>query len=693
MEKHLDLKKYVNLKKTVFIFSELIILLLVLSSSIVMAETGFPVQNKLKDVQKSSVNQAASSQKPVLAPKNPTFIESQKSSILYQNGPSITGYKTGLITSPVDLRHLGRTSTAKLSRPSYYDLRTLNKVTLIKDQGYAGSCWAFATYASLESYLLPGENRDFSENNMKNLLTSTASEGFDYDEGGDMFMSTAYLARWSGPVAESDDLYNDSSSYSPSGLPVQKHVQNVLFIPGRKGPLDNDLLKQAVQQYGAVFVSLYIADDFYGVYSPTNSTYYYDRHQYDRYPGNANHAVAIVGWNDSFDKHKFTRTPPGNGAFIVKNSWSTDFGDNGYFYVSYYDTFFGADQNAVFTAENSNDYRYIYQYDPLGWCDSIGYGNSAGWGANVFTANSDEVLKAVSFYSTDSNCEYKIYIYTNPVSGPISQAGPVFTQSGTCSNAGYHTANLNSRVQLRAGQKFSVVIKFTTSGYNNRFGYNFPIAIEEPISYYSSKARANVSESFVSPDGNAWTDLTAVVYDSNVCIKAFTDSGSGLPVANFSATPISGNKPQRVAFNDTSTGLPTSWIWSFGDGTGSTIKDPIHVYNKAGKYTVTLKVSNAAGNSTMKKTGYITVTTPRPPVAAFTANRTTGKAPLAITFNDRSTGSPETWYWSFGDGKYSTTNNPLHVYAKPGKYTISLTVTNAAGRNTKTMSNYVKANK
>jgi PKD repeat protein len=142
-----------------------------------------------------------------------------------------------------------------------------------------------------------------------------------------------------------------------------------------------------------------------------------------------------------------------------------------------------------------------------------------------------------------------------------------------------------------------------------------------------------------------------------------------------------------------STGLPISWIWSFGDGTGSTIKDPVHVYNKARKYTVTLKVSNAAGNSTLKKTGYITVTAPKPPLAAFTANRITGKAPLAATFNDKSTGSPETWYWSFGDGKYSTTNNPLHVYSKPGKYTVTLRVANAASNNTKTISNYIKTNK
>ena len=68
----------------------------------------------------------------------------------------------------------------------------------------AGSCWAFATFASLESYFKPGESLDLSENNLKNTLSNAYSEGFDYDEGGNMLMSTAYLARWSGPVAESE---------------------------------------------------------------------------------------------------------------------------------------------------------------------------------------------------------------------------------------------------------------------------------------------------------------------------------------------------------------------------------------------------------------------------------------------------------------------------------------------------------
>ena len=94
MEKHLYLKKYINPKKMKFVFSSMI-LLFILSSSIAMADTGSPEKNKLTDVQNSATYQAANSQKPVFAPKNPTFLESQKN-ILNQMGLSINGHKTGL---------------------------------------------------------------------------------------------------------------------------------------------------------------------------------------------------------------------------------------------------------------------------------------------------------------------------------------------------------------------------------------------------------------------------------------------------------------------------------------------------------------------------------------------------------------------------------------------------------------------
>ncbi|WP_052727984.1 PKD domain-containing protein [Methanosarcina vacuolata] len=162
------------------------------------------------------------------------------------------------------------------------------------------------------------------------------------------------------------------------------------------------------------------------------------------------------------------------------------------------------------------------------------------------------------------------------------------------------------------------------------------------------------------------------------------------PVAAFSATPTSGNAPLKVQFTDKSTGSPTSWKWTFGDGKTSTVKTPVHTYSKEGKYTVSLTVKNAAGTNTKTIKNYITVkTVPIKPVAAFSATPTSGKAPLKVQFTDKSTGSPTSWKWSFGDGKTSTVKTPVHTYSKEGKYTVSLTVKNAAGTNTKTIKNYI----
>ncbi|HII91403.1 MAG TPA: PKD domain-containing protein [Methanosarcina sp.] len=165
------------------------------------------------------------------------------------------------------------------------------------------------------------------------------------------------------------------------------------------------------------------------------------------------------------------------------------------------------------------------------------------------------------------------------------------------------------------------------------------------------------------------------------------------PIAAFSASPTSGNVPLKVIFSDKSTGSPTSWKWSFGDGSNSTAKNPAHTYNKAGKYTVSLTVKNAAGSSTKTIKNYINVTTLKTPVAAFSATPTSGKAPLKVQFTDKSTNSPTSWKWSFGDGKTSTAKNPAYTYSKAGNYTVSLTVKNAKGSNTKTISGYIKVSK
>jgi PKD repeat protein len=160
------------------------------------------------------------------------------------------------------------------------------------------------------------------------------------------------------------------------------------------------------------------------------------------------------------------------------------------------------------------------------------------------------------------------------------------------------------------------------------------------------------------------------------------------PVASFTSSVTSGKVPLKVTFTDTSTGSPTSWKWNFGDGSKSYLQNPTHKYSKAGIYTVNLTVKNAKGSNTVTKTEYIKVITK--PVADFSATPTSGKAPLTVEFNDNSTGVPTSWKWNFGDGTYSTAKNPVHKYSKAGKYTVSLTVKNAKGSNTKTISEYIK---
>ena len=671
---NLNLIKYGNLKKGILISSELLVLFLILVSSLVVIDnrlTDQTDQNNSSAVQNSSLNQPSSDLSPILAPVNSEFTKYQQNKLFTVNtqslNGSLNGHDKGLVPSPVDLQNVGHTSSAfkSLSAPLVYDLRSMDKVTPVKDQGMTGSCWAFATYGSLESYFKPSESLDFSENNLKNMLSSASSGGFDFAEGGNMYMSTAYLARWSGPIKESDDPYSDTSGYSPTGLTVQKHAQDIIFLSDRQNSQDNQEIKAAIQTYGAIYTSMCYDDSSF---SYGTSSYYYDGNS------DSNHAVTIVGWNDSYDKNKFTRTPAGNGAFIVKNSWGTGWGDHGYFYVSYYDKRIGT-ENAIFKAGSADNYNSIYQYDPFGWVLSYGFDNSnTAWGANIFTAKSSEVLKAVSFYTTGENCNYEISIYTNPQSNPINQASLALTQTGTISNAGYHTVGLNSDVPLNAGQKFSVVVKLTTPGYN------FPVAIEYPYSGYSGKAKANAGESYISEDGQSWTDITTEYRNTNICIKAFTNSANGiLPAANFSAAPLSGTAPLQVIFTDTSTGSPASWYWNFGDGTFSTEQNPVHTYSAKGTYTVSLTATNNAGNDIETKSKYVVVNALQAPVASFSSNVTKGTYPVCVNFTDTSTRSPTSWYWDFGDGTNSTEQNPVHVYNKAGKYTVSLIASNTAG--------------
>ncbi len=450
------------------------------------------------------ISNAISADQIYFAPTNPDFVNknSRQSQFAVNEGEN----RFGLRPSPHDpaiRKFLPSTFLLKNNYgalPSSYDLRAQNKVTSVKDQGAYGNCWAFASIASMESCLLPGETNDFSENHLSNL------HGFDsaFGEGGNCYMSMAYFARWAGPVNESEDPYPNPSG-SPSGLAPRKHLQEAIFVPDKTSISSLNVLKQAIMTYGAYYTVMRWEDTAY------NASTYAFYNPSSNYP---NHAVTIVGWDDNFDKNKFTTTPPGNGAFLIKNSWSTSWGNGGYFWISYYDHWVGT-ENCIFNdAETTNNYKTVYEYDELGWCTSIGFGNNTAWGANIFQPSSGTAtIYAVSFYTIVPDTECLIKIYNNVSSNNPSNGTLLLIATNTYSFAGYHTFTLP--ISLNVSGRFSVVIRFTTPSYT------YPVAIEYPFSGYSSGATALPGESFISASEASWIDCGAQSPAYNVCIKAF----------------------------------------------------------------------------------------------------------------------------------------------------------------------------
>ncbi|MGM9937551.1 MAG: lectin like domain-containing protein, partial [Candidatus Ornithomonoglobus sp.] len=369
---------------------------------------------------------------------------------------------------------------------------------------------------------------DFSEWNMATNTSSFATDGlgFDWDTtnyGGNHQMATAYLARWDGAVLEENDQYpafNNNPAASYEEKDADYHIQNVEWLPAREGPLDNDEIKSALMEYGAVYTLFnidwkYFDDTMLNYYSPTELS-------------SGGHCVTIVGWDDNYSKSNFKVQPPGNGAFLCKNSWGEYSGDGGYFYISYYDAQMGRmDSNAVVTGmEKNSNYNKIYQYDPLGAVGYIGWYDTT-YAANVFpengkTLSQDEDLRAVSFYTYHKNTSYDVYIVTDYKDSASLSKLWTPSASGVIENSGYHTINLNTPVSLKAGTRFAVVVKLDTPG---ECSY---VYCEYPVSGYSSKARANADESYYGPDGEEWYDLTEDVDNANFCIKAFTDNGLAL---------------------------------------------------------------------------------------------------------------------------------------------------------------------
>lgn len=396
--------------------------------------------------------------------------------------------------------------------PARYNLAENGFVTDVKNQQDSGNCWAFAALASLETCVLKASNKtfNFSVENMKNLIEMYSAYGWkrETNEGGYNGMPMGYLASWLGPVNATLDPFDDKGTLSPL-LDSEMHIQNIYVLPARTSYTDNDAIKEAILKYGGLYASYYHSAGYLN--SKTNA-------YYDPYTGNGNHAITVVGWDDNYSKNNFYTAPAGDGAFIVKNSWGSSWGDNGYFYISYYDRVLFAvnKDNQAFTYILNDTVRYTknYQYDVAGMTDYLITGKKTVWYKNIYNATGNEAIAAVStFFNT--TVDYEISIYVNDVLQ--------LTQNGRHEGSGYYTIPLKEYVPVAVGDIFKIVVKLA----NPQNGYA-AVPISEQLS--TTRCYYVPGVSYFSNDGKKWTDLYdysasaySHTYNSQVaCLKAFT---------------------------------------------------------------------------------------------------------------------------------------------------------------------------
>lgn len=434
--------------------------------------------------------------------------------------------------------------------PGTYNANEERFVTEVKNQRNTSLCWAFSLASNLETSLLTREQKyyDLSEeqlayfwaNRVNDPLGNTPNDKItrtqsDYHGTGNGRVASFFLSTWSGMTTEEKVPFQSSAVTWPDSLAydTSAYMEDAIF-----SQYTVDRTKQLLMEYNSVSAMIYMLDNYY---YPDTASYSCPQ------SGLVNHAVTIVGWDDTYSKENFPSASGVNndGAWIVKNSYGKNWGKNGYFYLSYEDKSITnlVSNTAVTTPAYPNNYFY----------DGAAAGtvtfpsktiNNGYYVSNIFKATAgngkDEELGEIVTAVSQDNTDFQIQVYTDlkntsdPTSGTPAYAEPVdYTQP----LAGIHTIHLNTPVKIPQGTFYSVVIRIPDG--SNKF---YVEKTTTSTSWFTATAGIDPDQSFFSTSGKKWYDA-GNQYNCCFSVKAHTKTLDSSTVVTPSVEPTPDAKP------------------------------------------------------------------------------------------------------------------------------------------------------
>lgn len=426
--------------------------------------------------------------------------------------------------------------------PVSYDMRMEGRLPEVRNQGKLPWCWAYAAIGSMESNLITQGYADekidlseshlvyFSSNSCKDENSPFYNQGMDVNifSGGYLSYVEYSLSKGWGPELEENScsknkimsaFWENQRGYSnlvDFGINSNDNRRYILYDESQRNAKRYQLsncyhfsktdiysIKSFIQNYGGVAAEFESENNDYCNYADTTVFHYSKEKEFF----STNHCIVIVGWNDDFPATAFPNYQGPNGAWLCRNSWGSNWGDEGYFWIPYGE--YSLTHFTGFIIKPINKYNHIYQYD-------INYGKNLSYlkSANVFKMKRKETLSSISFSSKMQKCQYSLKVYMsknfkgNPEKGKL-----LFKRNGELNNTTFNTVDISKKITVEKNMKVSIVLTLF-----DEIDHDYYICEEDMYKDFD----CNKNETYYY-DKKKWKDATTT-NDGNACIKLNTIS-------------------------------------------------------------------------------------------------------------------------------------------------------------------------